>query len=335
MIEKLHIANFTAFRKADFQFVPGINVLVGANATGKTHVLKLLYAMQQMHLFTSEAPYLHETLRAIFRPELLADLVRQGKRSKTATVDGTWNGETFQVRIQLNSRGGSLYKSGEWENVTRPVFIPVKEMLAHSVGFLSRCDQSNLDFDATHRDILSLALMPPLREGARREGGDPLLDRIAVQMDGQLELHGEQFYLEGENGRLAMPMVSEGWRKLALLHRLIANGSLTSGTVLYWDAPETTLNPSLMAAIVGWLYELARRGVQIFLTTHHYILLKELELQKRAEDTLRLFAMERNKQDGTVAVNPANAYAELSPDLIAAPFERIYDREIKRALGGK
>jgi hypothetical protein len=336
MIEKLHIANFTAFRKADFQFVPGINVLVGANATGKTHVLKLLYAMQQMHPSTPERPYIHETLRVIFRPEILDDLVRQGNRSKTATVAGDWNGETFQFGIRLNHRGGSLSKSGEWNHVTPPVFIPVKEMLAHSVGFLALYDQGNLDFDATHRDILALALTPAHREGRQGDrGGDPLLDRIVAQLEGHVDVHEERFYLEGKDGRFAMPLVAEGWRKLALLSLLIANGSLTSGTVLYWDTPETNLNPSLMAEVVGWLYELTRRGVQIFLSTHHYILLKELDLQKRVEDTLRLFAMERSKLDGTVTVHPANAYAELSPNLIAVPFERIYDQEIKRALGGR
>ena len=33
------------FGEADFEFSPGLNVLIGANGTGKSHVLKLLYSI--------------------------------------------------------------------------------------------------------------------------------------------------------------------------------------------------------------------------------------------------------------------------------------------------
>jgi len=37
--------NFTVFEDATFDLCPGINVLIGANATGKTHAMKAMYAM--------------------------------------------------------------------------------------------------------------------------------------------------------------------------------------------------------------------------------------------------------------------------------------------------
>jgi len=330
MIEKLHIDNFTVFRKVDFDFVPGINVLVGANATGKTHVMKLLYAIQKAQFSSHEGPQIGKRLYAIFRPESLDDLVHQKSRSRTADVTAVWNGRPYPVKI---FHEGSVVNAGsQWDHVTQPVFIPVKDMLAHSVGFLSLYDQRNIDFDETHRDILSLAFTPTLREATLGDAG-PLLDRIAEQLEGHVEVQGERFYLAGKNGRFEIHLVAEGWRKLALLYQLIANGSLTSGSVLYWDEPETNLNPSLMDEVIDILFELARRGTQIFLATHNYIILKELELQKREGDTLRMFAMERLKKDGSVVVNPANSYAELSPNMIAAQFERIYDLEIERAMG--
>ena len=42
--EQLRLENFTAFADATFEFVPGINVLIGKNGSGKTPVLKALYA---------------------------------------------------------------------------------------------------------------------------------------------------------------------------------------------------------------------------------------------------------------------------------------------------
>jgi recombinational DNA repair ATPase RecF len=51
MLESLNLKNFTAFGEADFQFSPGLNVIVGENGTGKTHILKLSYCV--LHGMTS------------------------------------------------------------------------------------------------------------------------------------------------------------------------------------------------------------------------------------------------------------------------------------------
>ena len=45
MLKSLEIKNFTAFGSADLQFAKGLNVFVGENGTGKTHLLKLPYAV--------------------------------------------------------------------------------------------------------------------------------------------------------------------------------------------------------------------------------------------------------------------------------------------------
>lgn len=37
--------NFTVFEDATFELCPGVNVLIGANATGKTHAMKAMYAV--------------------------------------------------------------------------------------------------------------------------------------------------------------------------------------------------------------------------------------------------------------------------------------------------
>jgi recombinational DNA repair ATPase RecF len=42
--ESVQLANFTAFRKLQLDLSPGLNVLTGPNATGKTHLMKVLYA---------------------------------------------------------------------------------------------------------------------------------------------------------------------------------------------------------------------------------------------------------------------------------------------------
>lgn len=48
-IKKITVKNFTVFEKLDVEFGTGINVIVGENGTGKTHLLKLLYTICEIN----------------------------------------------------------------------------------------------------------------------------------------------------------------------------------------------------------------------------------------------------------------------------------------------
>jgi energy-coupling factor transporter ATP-binding protein EcfA2 len=91
MLKSLHIQQFTVFQDAQFEFSPGLNVIVGDNGTGKTHVLKLGYLFcrawsdltaKRSRVNTQRAEsYLDERLVGLFRVSDLGMLVRQGYRS--------------------------------------------------------------------------------------------------------------------------------------------------------------------------------------------------------------------------------------------------------------
>ena len=42
MFQTLALENFTAFKETSFEWSPGVNVLIGANGTGKTHIMKFI-----------------------------------------------------------------------------------------------------------------------------------------------------------------------------------------------------------------------------------------------------------------------------------------------------
>ena len=44
VLTRAKLERFTAFESLDIEFSPGINVLVGENGTGKTHLMKACYA---------------------------------------------------------------------------------------------------------------------------------------------------------------------------------------------------------------------------------------------------------------------------------------------------
>ena len=43
-LTRIRLERFTAFGRLDLELTPGINVFIGANGTGKTHLLKVAYA---------------------------------------------------------------------------------------------------------------------------------------------------------------------------------------------------------------------------------------------------------------------------------------------------
>ena len=96
MLNQLHIKHFTVFQDARFEFAPGLNVIIGDNGTGKTHLLKLgyLFCRAWPDLMGSQASlgkkrvesYLEERLERIFRIGNLASLVSQGHRNGASIV---------------------------------------------------------------------------------------------------------------------------------------------------------------------------------------------------------------------------------------------------------
>ena len=122
-----------------------------------------------------------------------------------------------------------------------------------------------------------------------------------------------------------------GLRKIATLVQLERNGWLSAGTTLFWDEPEVNLNPILMGEIVGAILALTRRGVQVFLATHSYVILKELDLQTRKEDTVRYFAFQPGA-DGTT-ISATEDFALIAPNPILDQYASLYDRELTRATG--
>ena len=115
---------------------------------------------------------------------------------------------------------------------------------------------------------------------------------------------------------------------------LIQNGTLTSGSILFWDEPETNLNPQLFAGIVDILLELHRLGVQVFLATHDYAVIKEFELAAKPGDRIKYHALYRPEGGDGAAIQSHEEAFMLSESPIARAMTSLYDREIARSLQG-
>lgn len=329
--QSLHLRNFTAFQDAAFEFVPGVNVFVGANGTGKTHVMKALYAVQLSH---SRERGIYETLGGLFQTRLVEDIVRIGAgNGNVADADGLYADTHWAYAIHrddLISIATAFSADNKILKTERPVFIPAIDMMGHTKGFTEAYDEVRLDFDLTCRDVVNL-LRLERKNGTNHINADPN-EPLAHLLGGAIERDDAgRFYLANQLGRLPMPMVAEGLRKIATLVQLERNGWLVSGTTLFWDEPEVNLNPILMGEIVSAILALTRRGIQVFLATHSYVILKELDLQTKKEDTVRYFAFQPGA-DGTT-ISATEDFNLVAPNPILDEYAALYDRELTRSTG--
>ena len=133
---------------------------------------------------------------------------------------------------------------------------------------------------------------------------------------------------------LSSGMTAEGFRKVGVLQRLLSNGSLNPGTSgpLLWDEPESNLNPKLMRTVVQILIELQRLGVQVFVTTHNYNLLKEFDLQLQPQDHVLFHSLSRDDERNVQAASFKN-YDQLQPNAIDDTLGELADREIRQQMG--
>jgi len=337
MLEKIRLINFTAFDDTELQFSKGINVFIGENGTGKTHVLKSLYAACDI---TETNKSFAEKINNVFYPtaKIIGHLVRRGQENN-ASVEVFRRVTTLQKSISLRvSFSSSTAKpekatiSGstkQWhESQLKSVYIPVKDMMANAAGFRSMVSMRYLHFEEVYNDIIDRAFLPALKDLSDKIRIQ-LLESLQRSMDGKVIIKGEELFLKNKSGELEFTLLAEGYRKIGLLWLLIQNGILSPGNVLFWDEPETNLNPKLMRIVVNVLVELQRIGVQIFVSTHDYVLLKEFELATKDTDSINYHAFYHDELN-RIAINAVEKLDDLNPNAIDDTFGSLIDRQIAK-----
>ena len=334
-ITRIKFSNFTAFQTLDLRASKGINILIGANGTGKTHVMKAAYSACDI---SRTGRNFAEKLVATFMPyeDRLGRLAHRRTKSTNAYVEIEREGAKIKTVFSNHSNEPATARTTgrkRWcESPLECAFIPVKDMLANAPGFRSLYAARQVHFEEIYADIVDRAYIPPLR-GPQDTTRKKMLKILAKEIEGKVETTGETFFLRNKHGKLEFSLLAEGIRKLALLWKLIQNGTLQGGAVLFWDEPEANLNPKVMRPLVKILLELQRQGVQIFLATHDYVLLKEFDLLSITKDKVVFHSFFRDEED-VVQYEPAASFAEIHHNAIADTFASLYDRELARSFEG-
>jgi len=293
VLKSLDLENLTAFAEARLKFSKGLNVFVGGNGSGKTHLLKILYSIpaanwEEGRRVQGAQPTkamiqtkLSSKIVGVFRPEALGRLARRVQGRSRCRI----NLRFFQAELNLDLSFSNASKlevtidlmPTAWLRMA-PAYIPTRELLTIYPNFVATYESRYLDIEETWRDTCIL-LGTPLQRGPKETRINELLEPIEEAMQGKIILdRNGRFYLRSDTGLMEMPLVAEGFRKLGMVARLIATGALADTGYLFWDEPESNLNPRLVKQVARTIYDLSRGGTQVFIATHSLFLLRELEI---------------------------------------------------------
>ena len=244
-LTRIRLERFTAFGRLDLELTSGINVFIGANGRGKTHLLKVAYAACDA---AKTGMSVADKLTRIFLPSgrAIGRLVKRQQGSVRGAVD-VWRGDR-KLRVSFSNHATSSAQaavtgSARWsEAPVESVFIPVKEMLSNGPGFRSLYAQRDIHFEEIYADVLDRAYRPALRGPAER-ARKRILNTLQEAVEGKVAVRNEEFFLRNRHGNLEFTLLAEGMRKLGLLWLLVQNGTLLNGSVLFWDEPETISTP--------------------------------------------------------------------------------------------
>jgi predicted ATPase len=328
------LEDFTAFKHLRVDLGPGINVFIGSNGTGKTHLMKVAYAA--CAITAGGAPFT-EKLERVFLPyeRRVGRLVRRQKGSATASA--TVARADAKISTTFSNHAKTPRDAAEtghprWvENRIQAAYIPVKEMLANAPGFRSLYALREVHFEEVYADILDRAYLD-IPRGPMEPRRRKLLTILQREMDGKIVRDEETFFLRNAQGKLEFTLLAEGFRKLGLLWLLIQNGILFQGSVLFWDEPETNMNPIAIGTLMEVLVELGRLDVQVILATHDYTVLKEIELRATDADEVRFHALYRDAETGDIRSETRRRPFEIEHSAISNAMSSLYDRELQKAL---
>jgi len=285
MIRDIHIKSFGPIADVKCKNLSGINLLIGHNGSGKTFFLKILYAtlktIEQYQRGKEPRTYkdlLSESLYWTFQANSLGALVRKNEENMEFSMESD-KGERF-----CYSFGNSTTKS--IQNVTdtfaatevNNMLIPAKEIVSIQDVILRSFDiDKAFGFDKSYVD-LSRALSKTIQgrnykefSEARKQLNEAIGGRIEYDEDKKAWL-----FRDKERRIFEINITSEGIKRLAILDLLLGNHYLTRDSVVIIDEAEANLHPEMIRHFMEILVVLAKAGLQIFISTHSYFVIKNL-----------------------------------------------------------
>ena len=136
-ITQIKLENFTVFKDAEISFDKGINIFIGENGTGKTHILKVLYSACQAA--NPKVSFSNKIVRTMLPDEFkISRLITRNRGNHNAKVkicakmDEDTSTKNLTVDFNNKTKKWDALVKGEetWEKTfceISSIFIPARE----------------------------------------------------------------------------------------------------------------------------------------------------------------------------------------------------------------
>ncbi len=287
MLNKIELRNFGPLSAVAWSPLGKINLIIGGNGSGKTFLLKAMYsALRALEEFKrgddprSLPEIMFEKLYWTFQPEKIGDLVTKGADSPLACNMSVDDQEFSYSFGKSTERQISSLENKIPPRASNSIFLPAKEVLSlHQIILKSRETDQTFGFDDTYLD-LARALRQATTKGknfAEFAQSRGLLEGILGGVVEYDDSSGRWQFVVGKN-RFPIGVTAEGVKKIAILDTLLGNRYLDTHSVIFIDEPESALHPHAISQLLDIVHMLADRGIQFFLASHSYFVVKKLAL---------------------------------------------------------
>jgi len=288
MITKAAFTNYGPIKEIKLGKLSKINLIIGANGSGKTFLLKALYsATRTLEEYKrgkeqrSASDILKDKLYWTFQAAKIGDLVTKGAAGKL-TANINFDGNEFQFTFGKETARQINFLENHVKPLTsNSIFLPAKEVISLQKIILKTREVDKLfGFDDTYLD-LARALRQTLKQGKNYAGFSKARKKIKDIVGGRIEYDqtiDEWIYRNEKNQKFEVGVTAEGIKKIAILDTLLGNRYLDTNSIIFIDEPESALHPTAIAKLLDIIYLLSDCGIQFFLASHSYFVIKKLFL---------------------------------------------------------
>lgn len=300
LLKEAVLKNFTVFKNTTLNFSKKLNIITGENGTGKSHLLKVLYTINNTACLRYEPSSIeidkltpkYIDFRQFFKTnpsELISNSSQKTGENATGVFSYYGIDERRSFTIEPNGKPSFTNDFAKEIDHVHYIFLPTHDVFSF-LPFYGSTDKS-ADFFYSTRSQLSLLdyLQYNNQYGFIQIEFSDIIEKIETAVNGKIFFDGcsKKFKLQQNDSSCPIDLTADGWKKIGILFILLNNQTICPGCVLLWDEPEANLNPRLIRLVANCIVELAFWGIQVFITTHSLFLMREIELQFSAKNNFQ------------------------------------------------
>ena len=292
MITTISIENLGPIPQMTADGLGKVNLVIGPNQSGKTFLLKALFAgLKTVEQYKrgkenrTDKEIISDKLYWTFQASELGSIVRKGESSMSFSMVSDKKEELTCSFGPSAKKQANIDKNTFKPRSSNTVFIPAKEILSIRDIILEAKDERRFGFEEPYSDLAKA--LSRTQKGKNYDAFSHAREIVSSMVGGRLEYNEDKKewqFRDNDRKVYEVATTSEGVKKLSILDILLGNRYLDNQSVIIIDELEANLHPSMISQFLDAIFMLADSGIQFFISSHSYFVIKRLYIQAHRKD---------------------------------------------------